>query len=127
MLARMKQRIAEFRNRKGWTQEQLAERVGLSTAVIRKYERGGGGLAALGKIEKLAEALGIHPLALLSEEAERLLNVKARGYDEMTMAEALTIALETSQQRNLPLSPEQLAKMALMFYESRFGIPNENN
>lgn len=125
MLRCMKPRIAELRARKKWTQEELAAEVGLSVSTIQKYEQNKGGLQALEKIEPIAKALGVHPLALLSEDAERLLNAEHQGYDETTLVEAIRLALETAEGHRLKMRPEQIAKMAVVFYQARFDTPEE--
>jgi transcriptional regulator with XRE-family HTH domain len=117
----MKLRVAEIRKRRGWTQERLAEEANMTLHVLRKYEQDKGGMSSLDKIDKLAKALDVDPLVLVSEDAERLLNVHDRGYDEPTMVEALTMALETVEQKRLRMKPEQIARMALLFYETRMA------
>lgn len=120
IFAGMKARVAEFRNRKGkdWTQERLAAEMNLAVATIRKYERGEG-LDCLRKVEQLAEVLGVHPFALLSEEGEALLKVKATGYDESILQDAIVEAIETAEQRDIRMSAAQIARLALVFYENR--------
>jgi len=125
MLRRMKPRIAEIRKRKGWSQDDLAIAVNLSKSTIQKYEQNKGGLQALEKIEPIAKALGVHPLALLSEDAERLLNAKELGYDETTLTEAIRLAIETAEGHRLKMRPEQIARMAVVFYQARFEAPKD--
>ncbi|MDF2714762.1 MAG: Xre family transcriptional regulator [Paenibacillus sp.] len=65
----MAQRIRAFRKLKGYTQDELAQRLGVSIAVLGSVERGT--RKADGKLlNKIAEALGINPdeLAAISIE-----------------------------------------------------------
>lgn len=56
--------IAKLRNRKGWTQAQLAERVKLAVAHLNRLEHDRMKPRA-STIERLAEALGVQPDDLL--------------------------------------------------------------
>jgi transcriptional regulator with XRE-family HTH domain len=51
-------RVKECRNKKGWTQQKLAEKTGLSFNTITKIEQGIGDSPTLKTLIKLADALG---------------------------------------------------------------------
>jgi transcriptional regulator with XRE-family HTH domain len=57
-------RIREWRRRRGLTQEELAERSGLSLAVIKKIEQGGTG--RMETYHQLAKALGVRTVAFVA-------------------------------------------------------------
>ncbi|MEV7088750.1 helix-turn-helix domain-containing protein [Streptomyces sp. NPDC093085] len=63
----MGDRIAELRFRRGMTQEQLAERAGLSVDVVRKLEQGRRQTARLSSINALARALDTEPSYLVGQ------------------------------------------------------------
>lgn len=66
----MAQRVRAFRKLKGFTQDELAERLGVSIAVLGSIERGT--RRADGKmIRKISEALGISPEELLPADSVR--------------------------------------------------------
>jgi transcriptional regulator with XRE-family HTH domain len=52
-------RLKEFRKQKGWTQQKLAEKTGLSFNTITKIEQGIGDSPTLKTLIKLAESLGV--------------------------------------------------------------------
>ena len=54
--------VAVHRRRLGWTQQDLAERTGMSPDMISRIETGGSG-ARFNTIEKLAAALEVDPAA----------------------------------------------------------------
>ena len=54
--------VAVHRRRHGWTQQDLAERTGMSPDMISRIETGGSG-ARFNTIEKLAAALAVDPAA----------------------------------------------------------------
>ena len=51
--------LKEYRKRKGWTQQKLAEKTGLSFNTITKIEQGIGDSPTLKTLLKLSEALEI--------------------------------------------------------------------
>ena len=57
-------RVREHRLEKGWSQEQLASKVGLDRTYIGGVERGERNLG-LKNLFRLADALGVEPSALL--------------------------------------------------------------
>ncbi|MER8000707.1 helix-turn-helix transcriptional regulator [Streptomyces sp. NPDC095613] len=63
----MGDRVAELRLRRGMTQEQLAERAGLSVDVVRKLEQGRRKTARLSSINALAAALDTEPSHLVGQ------------------------------------------------------------
>lgn len=63
----MGDRLAELRLRRGLTQEQLAERAGLSIDVVRKLEQGRRRTARLSSINALARALDTEPSHLVGQ------------------------------------------------------------
>jgi transcriptional regulator with XRE-family HTH domain len=52
-------RVKEFRKQKGWSQQKLAEKTGLSFNTITKIEQGVGDSPTLKTLFKLANAFGI--------------------------------------------------------------------
>ena len=52
-------RLKECRKNKGWTQQKLAEKTGLSFNTITKIEQGIGDSPTLKTLLKLADALGV--------------------------------------------------------------------
>jgi transcriptional regulator with XRE-family HTH domain len=77
------EKIKIFRKRRGLTQEQLAEMVGLTRSVISKYESGMVSPNYV-MLNKIAGALGV-PISLLVEQADPVI-------DEKTFDEALEYA-----------------------------------
>lgn len=71
--------VRHFRHTQSWTQEKLADRVGVTYETIGKIERGAAA-PTFATTERIGKALGIHPLALfnidtqLSGERGRLLS-----------------------------------------------------
>ncbi|MBZ0232733.1 MAG: helix-turn-helix domain-containing protein [Deltaproteobacteria bacterium] len=57
-------RVAQHRHRRGWTQEVLAERLGLSTKYLQRVEWGRQNLS-LRSLATIASALGCRPFDLL--------------------------------------------------------------
>ena len=71
MVKRIYDNIKEYRKRRGWTQEDLARKVGYSDkAMISQIEKGKVDLP-LSKVEKFAEVFGVRPSVLMgwSEES----------------------------------------------------------
>jgi len=64
VLRRVGHRIAELRALRGWTQEEFAERIGVSPQYVQAVEGGRENLT-LRTLAALAEALRIHPAGLL--------------------------------------------------------------
>lgn len=60
-------RVRELRRRRGMTQEELAERSGLSVAVVKKIEQGG--TARMETYHKLAKALGVRTVWFVAPSA----------------------------------------------------------
>jgi len=57
-------RIKELRERRGWSQAELARRAGLNNSVVHRAEHGQTAMTLV-TLEKLAKALGVKPRRLL--------------------------------------------------------------
>lgn len=77
-------RIREFRQKKGFSQERLAELLNLSPQQMQKYEAGASKLNT-DKLQQLAEALGITLFALFEGYIEAPYTLTA---DEKRLVEA---------------------------------------
>jgi transcriptional regulator with XRE-family HTH domain len=64
------ERVAQLRKAKGWTQQTLAEQVGVRVLQIRRYENGSS-QPTLEVIKKMAVALGVTADELIFENDER--------------------------------------------------------
>ena len=62
-------KIAEERKRNGWSQEELAERLGVSRQAVSKWESAGS-VPDLQKVIQLAELFGVSTDYLLKDEME---------------------------------------------------------
>jgi transcriptional regulator with XRE-family HTH domain len=61
-------RIRDFRRRQGFTQKQIAERVGVTGAQFHRYEAGATRIAT-SRLLAIAMALGVQPERLMSDPA----------------------------------------------------------
>lgn len=62
--------ISERRRKLGWTQAELAERIGVDTETVSRFERGNN-LPSLQRLEKLADALKIPLYRLVAASSPR--------------------------------------------------------
>lgn len=58
-------RVPELRTAKGWTQQELARKAGVSRLTVINVERGDARRVDFDVLEKLADALGVDPAVLL--------------------------------------------------------------
>jgi transcriptional regulator with XRE-family HTH domain len=70
-------RIAAARRGKGWTQGQLAERIGLTQTAVSRIETGARAVGSL-ELAELAEVLGVSVLDLLRAGQRPMLAIVAR-------------------------------------------------
>ena len=73
------QRIRYYRQQRGITQMELAERIGVSYQQIQKYERDRSQIT-IQRLSRIAEALEIHVLAFLTERKPSRFSEKAGAY-----------------------------------------------
>ena len=71
------ERVADARRGKGWTQGELAARVGLTQTSVSRIETGGRAVSSL-ELAELAEALGVSVLDLLRAGQRPMLAIAAR-------------------------------------------------
>lgn len=62
--------IAERRKKLGWTQAELAERIGVDTETVSRFERGSN-LPSLQRLEKLADVLKLPLYRLVAASSPR--------------------------------------------------------
>ena len=90
-------RIKALRKQQGWSQEQLAERVGISTQYVSNIERGKEN-PTLDLLLRLAEVLRVAPVDIFDFEAEGLdrkaIQAEIRKVIETRDVERLRIALK---------------------------------
>lgn len=78
------ERIKKIRLEKGMTQKELAEKCGIDSANLRKYEAGKQN-PKFGTIEKIAEALNVPATDLLNYQIKK--DPNAKTFEEMTPEE----------------------------------------
>ena len=81
--------IRALRRRRGWTQEALADRAGISQAAVSRAERGDACSLTVRTLERIAETLGARAsLRLLwhGDELDRLLDAAHAGLVEQVVA-----------------------------------------
>jgi transcriptional regulator with XRE-family HTH domain len=88
---RMGHILRALRHRKGWRQQDLADRAGVSCTIVARIERGAFESMPLGKVRHVAEALGARLDAIVrwqGADLGRLLDTRHAGMHE-TMARLL--------------------------------------
>lgn len=84
---RLGARIREWRQQRGWTQEDLGERASLSYKFIGEIERGVGN-PTLDSIDQIARAFGIDVALLLQRDTPELVYTPLTSDDFAVMREA---------------------------------------
>lgn len=87
MNAEIGKRIKEARERANMSQRELAARIGVSQALVNKYEAGGVSNMPIDRLKQIADITGVDPLWLFCAEEqifqnELLAAVKRLGADE---------------------------------------------
>ena len=110
--------IYELRQKKGWTQQQLAEATGLSVKMVSKLENGDTKIAHYA-LEKIAEALGCKKAELLGEEPAEPLSAREKAFLEMfrNLSDVNRTALwrRLMSSRNLPRTKKRAASNAVFY------------
>ena len=84
---RLGARVRDLRRQRGWTQEALGERAGISYKFIGEIERGVGN-PTVDSIDQIARAFGIDIALLLQREAPELAYTPLTSDDFAVMREA---------------------------------------
>ena len=71
--------IEQMRTNKGWTQEELADKIGSSQSAIHRIEKGGQNIS-LEMIKKLSEAFGVQILSVNDSAGQ---SFRIRGGNEL--------------------------------------------
>ena len=86
-------KIIELRKKSGWSQEELAEQLGISRQAVSKWESGAS-IPDLDKIIRLSGIFGVSTDYLLKDEIEQ----SAPQYDEPDMAAERTVTVEEANE-----------------------------
>ncbi len=88
-------RIKAVRKERGWSQEQLAERVGISTQYVSNIERGKEN-PTLDLLLRVAQALKVSPAEIF--------DLEARGLDRKTLQAEIRKVIETQDIERLRIA-----------------------
>ena len=105
-------RIQKFRKEKGMTQEELAEKLGLSSQAVSKWENDAS-CPDISMLPKLCNLLGVTADELLSDKTETAKVVpdgKRKPFDELVMRVLVNSSEGDKVRVNLPMT---LVKMAI--------------
>ncbi len=102
-------KIILLRKRNGWSQEQLAEMMGISRQSVSKWESGAS-IPDLDKVIKLSKILGVSTDYLLKDEMEELEGASVT--DEPGEEEGRSVSIEEAN-KVMVLAKEAAPKMAL--------------
>ncbi len=102
-------KIILLRKRNGWSQEQLAEQMGISRQSVSKWESGAS-IPDLDKVIKLSKILGVSTDYLLKDELEELDGASVT--DEPGEEEGRSVSIEDAN-KVMTLAKEAAPKMAL--------------
>lgn len=128
------EKIKQYRKIRGLTQEELAQKAGLSTMSIRRYESGGR-IAPQEALLKIAKALGIHLRDLADyswlEEIDRELGPeKLKALQEESSSSGTSDEHELSETErrivDLLLKLDDPARSALLGYANRLAEEMRN-
>ncbi|MEH1014758.1 helix-turn-helix transcriptional regulator [Micromonospora sp. CPCC 206060] len=95
-------RLAAIRRESRLTQEQLAERSGVSVEVIRKLEQGSRGTARLDTLHALARALRVQTTALLGDASQAAARVEP-DHQSLSLAEIRRAVVPVRGLNNVPM------------------------
>lgn len=95
--------LAKVRIFRGYTQEELANRAGVSLRVLQNYEQGANNIngAKLRKLCKIADALGCSVLDILQPEKDNLIENHFKNFEKWldNLPEKLYNYVETEQEQ----------------------------
>jgi len=86
MLTKPYERIKVFRTFKGWTQEKMAEKLGMSVIGYGNIERGDTD-ATLSKLEEIAKVLGIELHELFNSQGKLIINLGNLGENSINVGD----------------------------------------
>jgi len=120
-----RQRIADARKAKGWTQQQLAEAIGVSQSTVAGYEKGPNE-PTLSMIEKIAAVLGTTPEHLcfgiqapLDGEEHPIQSV------DRELLQRIIVTLEKSLARDrAQMAPESKARIIFAIHDLASELPD---
>jgi len=94
------EKIKNLRESKGYTLEELGEKIGVGKSTVRKWENGLIKNMRRDKIAKLAEVLGCSPLYLLGYEEEEISVKELPTNDDVELLKRMNRFVELYSQLN---------------------------
>jgi len=89
-------RIRDTRQELGWTQDQLAEAVGVSRSAVAQWETGRAGQVT-GNLSRVAGALGVS-IEFLAHGRDKLTPSQVHGGDELALLRLYRLCTPTDRQ-----------------------------
>jgi len=86
MLTKPYERIKVFRTFRGWTQEKMAEKLGMSVIGYGNIERGNTNVK-LSKLEEIAKVLGIELHELFNSQGKLIINLGNLGENSINVGD----------------------------------------
>lgn len=116
----MGDRIKELRISKGWSQEELGERLGLKRAAINKYETGSVENIKRSTIQTMADIFGVSPAYLLAfddDEAKKYMSLEVRMIPLVGKIPAgEPLLAEENIERYIPVISSSIKKEGLYYF-----------
>lgn len=109
-------RLIMLRERKGWSQQNLAARAGVSDSAIGQYERDIS-LPTLQKAATIADALDVSLDYLAEGEKSRTLSLKGLTDEQVQLLTDLVIELKQTRPRSTLLSTEKQLLLARLIQQ----------
>lgn len=98
------EQIKKYRNKMGYTQEQLGQMIGVTTQAVSKWERGG--LPDTDLLPRIAHSLGISIDTLFGDDDENEMLNLARKINRMPVQEAYRYAFDICWAIEIGLMPD---------------------
>lgn len=131
-MKKLNKNLRFLRNSKGWTQPELAKKLGVKTSVIGSYEENRASPSVYLTVQ-IAELFSVELEALLKLDIEKL-NKKSRKIRETGLANVLAITVDKSNQENVEFVSQKASAGYLNGYSDpeflqelpKLSIPNLN-
>lgn len=123
MLTKVFERIRFFRNLKGWTQEEMAEKLGMSIVGYGNIERGDTDIT-LSKLNDIVRVFGIELQELLNSQGKIIINlgensINVGDNNEYQLAQAQK-ELSHELEKSCLIIEQQTKEISLLYQENSY-------